>query len=93
MLVLNNAEGSKFDTQLDNYLVVNLVNQAKQDIDYQQLEWLVEVTSTFHNEELVIEADLATADVVDFLIDIEKLHCTSRTVVSLGVYYKVNALN
>ena len=81
MLLLNNEEGTKFNGQLDNYLVVNLFNQAKEDINYGQIEWLVEVISKFHSEELVIEADLATSDVIDFLIHIDKLQSFSRTTV------------
>lgn len=93
MLLLNNEEGIKFNGQLDNYLVVSLINQAKEDINYGQLEWIVEVASSFHTEELVIEADLATSDVVDFLINIEKLSCSSRKEIGMGTYYIVNALN
>lgn len=89
MLQLINAEGSKFDTNLDNYLVINLVAQDKQTISYEQLEWIAEVTEEFHTQALLIEADYATSDVIDFLINIDKLKCYSRTERGTGVYYSV----
>lgn len=93
MLVLNNAEGSKFNGNLDNYLVVSLVDQSMHEICYEQLEWIVEVTEGFHTEPLVIEADDATANIVDYLINIDKLECLSRKEISTGTYYTVQALN
>jgi hypothetical protein len=89
MLVLRNAEGSKFNANVDNYLVISLENQKLEDLNQGQLEWLVEVTEGFHSETLVIEAQSDLSDVIDFLIDIDKLICFNRSKISKGVYYTV----
>lgn len=89
MLVLKNAEGSKFNVQIDNYLILSLENQALKDLNEGQLEWLVEVTEGFHSEPLVIEAQSELSDVIDFLIDIDKLVCFNRSKISKGIYYTV----
>lgn len=89
MLVLRNAEGDKFNSNVDNYLVVSLENQELKDLNEGQLEWLVEITERFHSEPLVIEAQSELSDVIDFLIDIDKLVCFNRSKISKGVYYTV----
>lgn len=89
MLVLNNLEGDKFNSNIDNYLVLSLENQKLEDLTECQLTWLVEVTDGFHSEPLVIEASAELADVIDFLVDIGKLVCISKRKISKGVYYVV----
>lgn len=89
MLVLKNAEGSKFNAQLDNYLVISLEDQILAHVTDGQLEWLVEVTDGFHSEPLVIEAQSELSDVIDFLVNIDKLVCFNRTKISKGIYYTV----
>ena len=95
MLVLRNAEGDKFNSLVDNYLVISLENQELKDLSEGQLEWFAEVTGKFHSEPLVIEAQSELSDVIDFLINIDKLVCFNRTKISKGIYYTVqrNLLN
>lgn len=89
MLVLNNLEGDKFNSNIDNYLILSLKDQELKDLTENQLNWLVEVTDGFHSEPLVIEASAELADVIDFLVDIGKLVCISRKKISFGIYYTV----
>jgi hypothetical protein len=89
MLVLKNAEGSKFNVNLDNYLVVTLENQRMEEISYEQLEWLVETTNGFHSEPLCVEISQDLENVMDYLFNIEKLVCFSETKLGQATYYKV----
>lgn len=89
MLVLKNLEGCKFDVRLDNYLILSLENQRLSDLSEGQLEWIAEITEGFHSEPLVIEAESGLSDVIDFLVDIEKLVCFSKKKIGNGVYYTV----
>ena len=89
MLVLRNAEGDKFNLNVDNYLVVSLENQRMEEISYEQLEWLVETTDGFHSEPLCVEVSQDLENVMDYLFNIEKLVCFSQRSLGKGTYYTV----
>lgn len=95
MLVLRNAEGTKFNGNIDNYLVVSLQNQRMEDISYEQLEWLVETTDGFHSEPLCVEVSQDLENVMEYLFNIEKLVCFSENKLGQATYYTVqrNLLN
>lgn len=71
MLYFTNAEGSKFNPAIDNYLVVKVTDFANTKVS--ELQQLLKLIESSHDEMVMIEADGHGQDLIMFLENIGKL--------------------
>lgn len=89
MLNLINAERSAFNVQLDNYLCIESTENTLCNVTYEELLMIEELSAHFHSEPLVIECNKKTQDIVNFLINIDKLTLISKQHLGSYCYYTV----
>lgn len=89
MLQLTNAEGSKFNPFLDEYLCIHSTEETLANVTYEELVMINRLVNNFDSYTLVIECDRKTQELIQFLDNIGKLIIFNEKHLGSYCYYTV----
>lgn len=89
MLQLTNAEGSKFNSLLDEYLCIHSTEETLANVTYEELVMIHELVGSFDSHTLVVECDKKTQELIRFLDNIGKLIILNEKHLGSYCYYTV----